>query len=142
MQYSQLPLATTLKFVVKCWTALKPGKGPRETVLGWVNFRIFSYNRLLQTGIHRLGLFPYYSVADQTGCTIQNKDSDASQLFIELEHFLVPVVFGEEKDSVFCLDEFVADQQLGIDIHDERELNRILAESPLYEMNETEKELI
>jgi len=137
--YSQLPLPATIKFVVKGWVS---GKDPREREVGWVKFRIFDYENKLQTGTHRLGIFPFYTKNFTSGATLQNLDPDASQLFIQLDSFVKPVVFGQERDSNFYLEEFLNERNLGLHPLDEKEVNRVIFESPLYELTEYEKELV
>lgn len=142
VKYSQLPLASSLKFQVFAYVAKKANECPKEKLLGWVNLRLFDYANRLETGVRCIGLFPYYSAQDMTGSTTQNSDPEASQLFIQLESFLKPVVFGATSDSVFNVDAYMHDLTAPVPDSDRREILRLCSEHPLYDLSAMEKALL
>ena len=138
--YSQLPLAAMLKFRVLASST----KTARESTqdLGWVNFRIFDFTNRMETGLHRVGIYPYYSVQDSTGSTSVNTDPTASQLFIQMDSFLQPVVFASSSDATFDMEGFLKEQSMLIPPQDKKEIERLIEEDPLYELQENEKVLL
>lgn len=141
LRYSQLPQATMIKFRVMA-SVSRPRESTQERDIAWVNFRIFDFANRMESGIHRIGLYPYYSLQDSTGSTSTNQDSDASQLFIQLESFLKPVIFGESTDANFDIESYLREMNAEIPSDDLRELTRIIQEHPLYELRHEEKGLL
>lgn len=142
LRYSQLPQAAMIKFRVIGSVYKRPRDSVQEKDLAWVNFRLFDFANRMESGIHRIGLYPYYSLQDPTGSTSTNKAPEASQLFIQLESFLKPLVFGESIDADFDLAGYLRELTAEIPSGDLRELSRIIDEHPLYELKTEEKGLL
>lgn len=142
LKYSQVPQAAMIKFRVMGSVCKRPRDSAQERDLAWVNFRLFDFANRMESGIHRIGLYPYYSLQDPTGSTSTNKDPEASQLFIQLESFLKPVIFGESNDANFDLEGYLRELKAEIPSRDLGELSRIIDQDPLYDLKPEEKSLL
>mmetsp|Transcript_20379 Transcript_20379/g.38143 ORF Transcript_20379/g.38143 Transcript_20379/m.38143 type:complete len:1122 (-) Transcript_20379:1077-4442(-) len=141
--YSELPLSTSVRVVVNAKVAKerKPAI-VNEKCLGWVNFRIFDYARKLKTGIQKVGLYPRYAKQDLTGTTADNADPEACQLFLQIESFLQPVVYGDSCDAEFDLRSFADELLKPISEPHLKELSRLETQGPLYELSSNDCEIL
>jgi phosphatidylinositol-4,5-bisphosphate 3-kinase len=141
--YSELPLSTSVRLVVSAKVAKtrKPGVF-KEKCLGWVNFRLFDFSSRLRTGISKVGLYPRYARQDCTGTTADNAAPDACQLFLQIESFLQPAIYGLSQDCEFDLKAYFDELLRPIPDPHLRELERLETQGPLYELSTQDTELL
>lgn len=141
--YSELPLSTSIRVVITAMVAKdrKPAF-VKEKVLGWVNFRLFDFSRKLKTGIQKMGLYPSYARQDLTGTTAENADPEATQLFLQVESFLHPVIYGSTCDAEFDDRAFAEEMMRPIPEKSLKELQRLEAQGPLYELSSSDSEIL
>jgi hypothetical protein len=151
LPFADLPRESRLCFTLYCrpmksddvtaWESDITELQEKDTALGWVNTNVFDYKHELRTGMQSFSLWPD-GAANPIGTCVQNIASpNATQLFIEMDTFPLPVVFPTEPLNPTTWPKKDPDQLLHQPEAIQR-LEKIFTKDPLYRLSDEEKNLV
>eukprot|EP01132_Coremiostelium_polycephalum_P010003 gene10003-12268_t len=139
--YTQLPLNTVVHFQIKI-TGKNPGE---ESIIGWVNFRLWDYKNKINSGYTCLKVW-MSSKPNPLGPTHENRESGSPITFSFEVDLVSPSIYFSLPPANSLIDQQQQQQpeelkQMDLSFEELQRLTVIFEKNPLVELNEEEREL-